>query len=588
MRKARILLAIAVIGTLAFGQAAFATNGSKASGHSKASAGSAAPARGHFRPLAPAQHRLHRAAAASQPGDSPSQNECRVHGKGLANVNLDCDGIFPNNEPQIAVDPTDPGHMVASSNDYESCCDQWYTTFNGGNSWITGDISVEAPGRNRRTGSDPVTSFDSKHNTVIHSSLNYLNSGNCANPNDVADGDVVVSISQDGGRHWNHVVQVANGGGPSSCESDGIFNDKEWVTTDNNPDSPHYGTTYLTWTAFFSGGREGGDGGGDKGDPAAAPAIGQPGPQSPIYEAHSTDGGFTWSDPQEISGSNAALCTLVVANRQGACNDNQFSVPTVAPDGTVYAAFQNDQNEALWDSGEQFDDQYLMVSSSNGGQDWSSPEFVTGVEDGSRDYPRNADGRQTLTRQQMRVNSAGNIVADPTHNGRLYLVFSDNRNGNHDSANPSTQIDVFLMVKPSAASAWVGPLNVNTPDIGQIGNDQWFPWVDVNPTNGTVGILYNDRQYSNRLQRYDATLATSPPGGATFTEHRVSTESSHSRNSVFFRARVPFCLDCTRFHGDYINITYGSDGKANLVWTDMRDLYAPAGRYLQFIYFARR
>jgi hypothetical protein len=589
-RKARILLAIAVVGTLAFGQAAGATSGSKASSRSKTSSGSA---RGHFRPLAPTQHRLHKtAAAAAQPGDSVSQFECHVNGKGLANVNLDCDGIFPNNEPHIAVDPADPGHMVASSNDYESCCDEWYTTFNGGKTWITGDISVEAPGRNKRTGSDPVTSFDRKHNTIIHSSLNYLNFGDCDNPNDVADGDVVVSISQDGGRHWNTVIQVADGGGPTSCESDGIFNDKEWIITDNNPASPHYGTTYLTWTAFFSGGRDGGDegdgGGGEKGRTTAPAAIGEPGPQSPIYEAHSTDGGFTWSAPQEISGENAALCTFVVAGRANACNDDQFSVPSVARDGSVYVTFINDQNEALWEPGEQFDDQYLVVSSSNGGGSWSDPEFVTGIEDGSGDMPRNVDGRQTLTNQQMRIPFTQGLVADPTHNGRLYLAFADNRNGVHDSANPQTQLDVFLMVKPNAAAPWVGPLNVNSPDNGQIGNDQWFPWVDVNPTDGTVGVIYNDRRYSKHFKRYDATLAKSSAGGTAFTEHRVSTSASHSRGSVFFRAGAPHCMNCTRFHGDYISIAYGSNGRANLVWTDMRDLYAPIGRYLQFIYFARR
>ena len=30
------------------------------------------------------------------------------------------------------VDPANPQHMIASSNDYGSCCDQFYTTFNGG------------------------------------------------------------------------------------------------------------------------------------------------------------------------------------------------------------------------------------------------------------------------------------------------------------------------------------------------------------------------------------------------------------------------------------------------------------------------
>src|SRR4029450_7955454 len=124
----------------------------------------------------------------------------------------------------------------------------------------------------------------------------------------------------------------------------------------------------------------------------------------------------------------------------GQCDQNQFSVPTVGPNGTVYVAFQNEQNQSLWETDESADDQYLLVKSTNGGQTWSSPTFVVGLEDGSRDYPINVNGRQTLTGYQLRVNSAGNIVASPV-NGTLYLVFAHNRDGVHHSANTLTNIN---------------------------------------------------------------------------------------------------------------------------------------------------
>src|SRR6266545_281612 len=193
-RKTRILVTAAIV-ALALSQATLAAP------H--------APNGSRFRPLSASPE------VASSRGDqagvqdqkTPSKLECRAFGNPVANINLDCDGITPNNEPQIAVDPTDPQHMVASSNDYESCCDEFYTTFDGGRTWRTGDISVEAPGKKKRTGSDPVTTFDRKHGTVIHSSLNFQNDGeNCAFPGDVADSDVVASVSRDGGLHWNTVV----------------------------------------------------------------------------------------------------------------------------------------------------------------------------------------------------------------------------------------------------------------------------------------------------------------------------------------------------------------------------------------------
>ena len=75
--------------------------------------------------------------------------ECTATSGG-ANTKLDCDDPFPNNEPNIVVDSANPRHMIASSNDYGSCCDQYYTTFDGGfwgpqhNYLNTGSSSVPA------------------------------------------------------------------------------------------------------------------------------------------------------------------------------------------------------------------------------------------------------------------------------------------------------------------------------------------------------------------------------------------------------------------------------------------------------------
>jgi hypothetical protein len=301
-------------------------------------------------------------------------------------------------------------------------------------------------------------------------------------------------------------------------------------------------------------------------------------PATAIWESHSSDGGYTWSTPREISGSNAALCTFQAAGPAGECDENQFSVPTIGPDGTVYVAFENEQNEALWEPDEQFDDQYLLVKSTNGGASWSSPTFIVGLEDGSADYPINVSGRQSLTGYQLRVNSAGNIVAGP--NGRLYLVFSDNRNGTHDSPNPVTNIDVFVMASGDGGATWTSPTLV---DAGA--GDQWFPWVEVDPTTNTIGILYHDRGAANG-PLYATALAEGTPGSLVKTT--VSTAPSNPTNSIFFKAGVAGCVACATFHGDYNNISYGSDGVANLTWTDMREFRPASGGYAQSIVFAKK
>ena len=476
--------------------------------------------------------------------------ECTASSGG-ANTKLDCDDPFPNNEPNIVVDPANPLHMIASSNDYGSCCDQYYTTFNGGNTWSTGNMSVSNP---RKTGSDPVSAFDRKHGVALHSSLNYSFSPS----GEACDGDVVVSQSFDGGLSWAKPSLVDDGIGCDLSKTQ-VFDDKEWIAVDNNPASGHYGRAYVTWTAFvFHSGHYA---------------------SSAIMESHSDDGGTTWSSPKEISGSSSTLCPFQVDGPAGRCDEDQGSTIAIGPSGTVYVAFINEQNDALWEPGDLFENQYLVVRSSNGGRTWSSPRFVTGLEDGSRDYPVNVDGRQTLTGYQVRVWGLGNIAVSPI-DGKLYIVFSDNRNGVHDSDNPVTNSDVFITSSTNSGDTWTAPTRVDTG-----AGDQWFPWVDVNPLTGTVGVLYNDRGASNG-PTYTAALAEGLPG--SFVKTTLSTAPADPTHSRFFRAGVAGCESCATFHGDYIGFAYGGDGHGNAVWTDQRDPSDITGLFSQFIYFARK
>jgi hypothetical protein len=235
----------------------------------------------------------------------------------------------------------------------------------------------------------------------------------------------------------------------------------------------------------------------------------------------------------------------------------------------------NSQHQAAWEPGEQGESQYLVVKSTNGGASFTNPQHVVDLEDGDRDYPLNVDGRQTLSGLQVRVWGAGTLAVDPA-SGRLYLSYSDNSLGVHDVSNPVTRSEVFAVTSPDGVS-WSAPVLVD-PDP----NESWFPWIDVAP-DGTVGIIYNDRRPGDT---YVAELAEGPWGALTTSV--VSLAASHPDDSAFFKARIPACPDCATFHGDYLGLDYGSDGVANLAWTDMRDQSPGFDGYQQFIYFARR
>jgi hypothetical protein len=479
------------------------------------------------------------------PPNAPSVHECDAAGNPAGNVKLDCDDPFPNNEPNIVVDPADPDHLIASSNDYGSCCDQYYTSFDGGATWSTGNMSRRGP---NVTGSDPITVIDPKHRTAVHFSLNFhVTSGLPA-----VNGDLVASVSTDGGLTWRVPVVVGQGRGAA------LFLDKEGAVVDLNPSSPHYGRIYVTFTGF-------------RGD--AKRTL-----RSPILLAYSDDGGFTWSTPREISGFNSTYCTFQTSGPAGECDEDQFSYPAVTPNGTVYVAFQNEQHAAAWEPGEQFEDQYLVVRSNNGGVSFAPPVHVADLEDGSLDFPLNVDGRPTLTGMQMRVPTGGNIAADPT-SGTLYITFTDNRFGTHDVAQPVTRARVFVSSSTDGTS-WSAPRPVR--NVTGANNDQWFPWADVAPDR-TLGVIYNQRTGTNT---YAVDLAEGPPGAAAVTQ--LSTADSDPNHSLYFQAGVDSCPACAVFHGDYLGLDYGSDGAANAVWTDMRDVDPESGLHLQFIYYARR
>ena len=100
-----------------------------------------------------------------------------------------------------------------------------------------------------------------------------------------------MSRSTDGGVTWSEPITVFKGQGAGiGPANNAVFYDKEWLTVDNNPGSPHYGRAYVTTSRFLN---------------AQQGAYAE----SPIWLSYSDDGGLTWSTPKEISGSHPS-CTF--------------------------------------------------------------------------------------------------------------------------------------------------------------------------------------------------------------------------------------------------------------------------------------
>jgi hypothetical protein len=250
-----------------------------------------------------------------------------------------------------------------------------------------------------------------------------------------------------------------------------------------------------------------------------------------IRLSYSDDRGRSWSPDRPISGS-ARFCIGFGFGGPRDCDRNQFSVPTVNPHtGLLGVAFENFNTED--------ENQYLFVRSRDGGQTIEGPFFVTPVFDVN--FPRagaaggrpdctargQQGGRIVYTNSCFRSNAGGNVVADKRGGDfadDFYLVMSDNRNGTAASSNA----DVFLFKSTDGGTTWIGPTRVNNdrsevpegfdrdcppiladtdpdqegnqpgpnpdcPAEANFGNDQWWPWVDIN-NNGHLNVTFKDRR----------------------------------------------------------------------------------------------
>lgn len=436
----------------------------------------------------------------------------------------------PQNEQNIAINPTNDLNIVTSSNDYRGGFRAYvYTSTDGGASYS----NVLLPGwdpasggkgafSHVQAGGDPVLAF-APNGTLYYSALVYDFSA----PNHTPSG-VAVAVSRDGGATWAPPVML------HYESSNNFFNDKQWIAAGAN------GLVYVSWTSFKSN------------KPSGYLS-------SNIVMSVSHDFGATWSDKVQVS--------------DAAHPYDQGSSVAVAPDGTVYVAYEGNK------AGDPSKDEIVLARSTDNGRTFTTAELGR-VYDDVGCYPTNqSQGRARLSFEQFRLNSFPSLAIDPFTGGLAIVWADDERNPGCTSgaANFSglTDNQVKLVTSTNGIS-WTAPRIITS------GADKAFPAVGANAGRSVVGyytrdLLTNPADRSCQRAFLDTSLPGSPvvyPSDAAPVciayAIRSSSDTFASETRVSTQSSNPYVQFSGSFIGDYTGVAVDSKGKARAVWTDGR------------------
>jgi hypothetical protein len=341
-----------------------------------------------------------------------------------------------HSESDIRVDPTNPKHLIATSKWAVSAEGYnhllgFFESWNGGKTW---PVQGHIPGYEGWTdNTDPVGAFDSFGNfyTLILPYEFYYNADGSHNfktnqniePNPAIPAEAItIAVRKHGATaadDWS-----SNRAGAmdviASYRAKGREPDKQWITIDTNPSSPHFNRVYAMWVVFDSL---------------------SPVPFASYSDANSDGTHSAWSTPVRLPSAGN--------NPQG----DTYLLPHVDGNGNVYTPITNFADKSTLTS-------MLLDRSIDGGVSWESvstivhnvvappleyanTNFRDGIEDTFAVGPgRLANGQYPLyTSWEDYSAGFGNLVLSASYDGgqtwSAPIQVNDNVNPNVDALQPN-------------------------------------------------------------------------------------------------------------------------------------------------------
>jgi len=223
-----------------------------------------------------------------------------------------------------------------------------------------------------------------------------------------AHGQAVLVGSSKDGITWNNPATV------SVAERNGFY-DKPWIGCDNTSTSPFYGNCYVEWDDFSLGDQ--------------------------LEMSTSTDGGVTWSTKKTTGGSPFGT----------------GGIPLVQPNGTVIVP-----------SDDQFASSVQAFRSTDGGNTWSAPAFITSISEHGV-----AGGMRAVPLIAAAIDGAG----------KVYIMWADCRFRNNCASND------IVFTSSSDGVTWSAVTRVPIDPVGST-VDHFTPGFSIAPgTSGSTARL---------------------------------------------------------------------------------------------------